>query len=145
MGFTLIQPSDIGDMHAHLTLLMDQYEIELPQFAGFDLSRLESEWIRLRSNIPEPWKFNNDGREFLVGQTMKDRGLDAKFPVVLIPGVISTVSELLCTSNFLKFCLKSLESWSTTPDNRPFVRPCKYVLINFDASFAVSRETLGWF
>lgn len=91
-SFALIQPSDIQDMHAQLTLFMDQYDIALPQFPDFDFSKLEAEWTRLRGNIPELWKFNKDGREFQVGEQMKERGLDAKYPVVLIPGVISTVS-----------------------------------------------------
>jgi phospholipid:diacylglycerol acyltransferase len=46
------------------------------------------------STIPEPWKLNTDGREFQVGDAMKARGLEAKYPVVLIPGVISTVCSL---------------------------------------------------
>lgn len=54
----------------------------------FDFS---AEWERFKSNIPEPWKLANDGREFLAGEEMKSRGLEAKYPVVLIPGIISTV------------------------------------------------------
>ena len=46
---------------------------------------------RLRSNIPEVWKLNNDGREFQVGEAMKERGLTAQYPVVVIPGIILTV------------------------------------------------------
>lgn len=78
-------------MHAQLTLLMDQYDVTLPQLPDFDFSRFETEWNKLRSNIPELWKFNRDGREFQVGERMKARGLSAEYPVVLIPGVISTV------------------------------------------------------
>lgn len=92
IAFAFVQPSDIQDMHAQLTLLMDQYDLNLPQLPDFDFSRLEVEWSRIRSNIPEVWKFNTDGREFQVGENMADRGLTAKYPVVLIPGVISTVS-----------------------------------------------------
>lgn len=77
-------------MHAQLTLLMDHYDITLPQL-DFDFSRFENEWNKIRSNIPELWKFNRDGREFQVGESMKARGLTAEYPVVLIPGVISTV------------------------------------------------------
>jgi len=92
LAFAFVQPSDIQDMHAQLTLLMDQYDINLPQLPDFDFSRVEVEWNRIRSNIPEVWKFNTDGREFQVGENMKARGLTAEYPVVLIPGVISTVS-----------------------------------------------------
>lgn len=75
-----------------MSVLMNEYDINLPQLPGLDLSRVEAEWSRFRSNIPEIWKFNNDGREFQVGDEMKARGLSAEHPVVLIPGVISTVS-----------------------------------------------------
>lgn len=87
----MIQSGDIYDMHNQLTMFMDQYDIDVPALPGFDFSRLESEWAKLRSNIPEVWKFNRDGREFLVGEEMKARGLTAEFPVILVPGIISTV------------------------------------------------------
>jgi len=73
---------------------MTQYGVVLPEFPGlpgFDCPRVEAEWSRFRSNIPEFWKFNNDGREFQVGDQMQARGLSAKYPVILVPGVISTV------------------------------------------------------
>ncbi|KDR75256.1 hypothetical protein GALMADRAFT_280005 [Galerina marginata CBS 339.88] len=106
LGFTFVETKDLQDLHDHVTTLANQYDINLPQFPGIDLSRVEAEFARLRSNIPEVWKFNNDGREFQVGEAMKARGLEAEFPVVLIPGVIST----------------GLESWSTAPEYRPFFR-----------------------
>jgi phospholipid:diacylglycerol acyltransferase len=65
-----------------------EYGVPLPDF---DFSRVEVEWQRLRNSIPEVWKFNNDGREFKVGEAMKARNLSAEYPVVLIPGIISTV------------------------------------------------------
>lgn len=85
MGFAFVEPRDL---HSHVAALADQYDISLP-----DLSRVEIEWTRLRSNIPELWKFNNDGREFQVGESINARGLGAKYPVVLIPGIVSTVSR----------------------------------------------------
>ncbi|KAJ7874819.1 phospholipid:diacylglycerol acyltransferase [Mycena olivaceomarginata] len=94
------------DLHAHLSLLLGEYELAMPEIPGLDLRRVESEWQRLRSNIPEVWKFNVDGREFQVGEAMSARGLSAHYPVVLIPGIIST----------------GLESWSTEPEYRPFFR-----------------------
>lgn len=54
-------------------------------------SHLETEWEALKARIPEPWKLNNDGREFQVGEHMKAEGRSANYPVVLIPGIISTV------------------------------------------------------
>ncbi|KAF8160852.1 Lecithin:cholesterol acyltransferase-domain-containing protein [Crassisporium funariophilum] len=106
LGFAFVEPQDLQDLHTHVTTLVNDYELNLPQLPGFDLSRVEAEWTRLRSNIPEVWKFNNDGREFQVGEAMKARGLSAEYPVVLIPGIVST----------------GLESWSTAPEYRPFFR-----------------------
>ena len=74
-----------------MAVIMEHYDINLPQLPGLDFSHVEAEWTRFRGNIPELWKFNNDGREFQVGESMKARGLTAKHPVVLIPGIISTV------------------------------------------------------
>ncbi|KAF5345334.1 hypothetical protein D9758_008426 [Tetrapyrgos nigripes] len=124
IAFAFVQPSDIQDMHAQLTLLMDHYDINLPQLPDFDFSRLEVEWNRIRSNIPEVWKFNTDGREFQVGENMAARGLIAKYPVVLIPGVIST----------------GLESWSTSPDYRPFFREKMWGGINMLSQVTFNRE-----
>ncbi|RXW21904.1 hypothetical protein EST38_g3952 [Candolleomyces aberdarensis] len=106
LGFAFIEPQDIQDIHAQMAVLMNEYDINLPQLPDFDFSRLETEWSRLRGSIPEVWKFNNDGREFQVGEQMKERGLSAKHPVILIPGIIST----------------GLESWTTTPEYRTFFR-----------------------
>ena len=79
-------------MHAHLLLLIQEYDISL-RLPEIDFSRVEVEWGRLRSNIPEVWKLSNDGREFQAGDAMKERGLTAQFPVVVIPGIISTVRD----------------------------------------------------
>jgi len=86
-----VEPQDIHELHAQVTTLANSYDINLPQLPELDLSRVEVEWTRFRSSIPEVWKFNNDGREFQVGDAMKSRGLSAEHPVVLIPGIISTV------------------------------------------------------
>lgn len=106
LGFIFIKPVDIPDIPASLAVLLSEYDISLPEFPQLDLSRVETEWRRLTSNIPEIWKLNNDGREFQVGDQMAARGLSAMYPVVLIPGVIST----------------GLESWSTSPEYRTFFR-----------------------
>lgn len=92
LGFILIQPSDLQDIHSNLLLLMEEYDISL-KIPDIDLSRVELEWKRFRSNIPEVWKLNNDGREFQVGEAMKERGLTAHYPIVLVPGIVSTVSS----------------------------------------------------
>ena len=87
-----IPPSTLPALPAlpeHLQILLDEYEFAIPTIPTLDFS---AEWQRFKSNIPEPWKLANDGREFLVGEEMKSRGLEAKYPVVLIPGIISTAS-----------------------------------------------------
>ena len=110
LGFILIQPQDLTELHASLAVLLNEYDINLPQFPQldlpFDLTVIEAEWTKLWSNIPEPWKLTRNGLEFKVGEEMAARGLSAKHPVVLIPGIIST----------------GLESWSTSPDYRAFFR-----------------------
>jgi phospholipid:diacylglycerol acyltransferase len=116
LGFILLQRSDIEELHAQLSLLLSSYELSLPHLSllvpDLDFSRLEAEWARIQGAvfpelaIPELWKINNDGREFQVGEAMRDRGLTAVHPVVIIPGIIST----------------NLESWSTHPDFRAFFR-----------------------
>ncbi|KAG7449626.1 LACT-domain-containing protein [Guyanagaster necrorhizus] len=124
LGFSLIDRTDIEGMQAQLLLFMDEYDISLPALPDFDFSRVEAEWIRLRSNIPELWKFNRDGREFRVGEKMAERGLSAKYPVILVPGVIST----------------GLESWSTTPDYRPFFREKLWGGFNMLSQVTFNRE-----
>ncbi|KAL7281367.1 hypothetical protein ACG7TL_004677 [Trametes sanguinea] len=111
LGLIFVQPSDFHDFQTHLTLLMDEFELSIPEFPNIDLPQLdlslvESEWRRLWSNIPEPWKLNTNGLEFTVGEKIAERGLSAKYPIVLVPGIIST----------------GLESWSTSPDYRAFFR-----------------------
>ena len=84
-----IPSSTLPALPEHLQVLLDEYEFAMPTIPTLDFS---AEWARFKSNIPEPWKLANDGREFLVGEKMKSKGLEAKYPVVLIPGIISTVS-----------------------------------------------------
>ncbi|KAG6381899.1 Lecithin:cholesterol acyltransferase-domain-containing protein [Boletus reticuloceps] len=123
LGFILVQPYDIQEMHTSLLLLIQEYDISL-RLPEIDFSRVQVEWVRLRSNIPEVWKLNNDGREFQVGETMKERDLTARYPVVIIPGIIST----------------SLESWSTSPEYRPFFREKVWGGFNMLSQVVFNRE-----
>lgn len=97
LGFILVQPSDFTDLQTHFALLLDQYDFSLPQMPQIelqlDLPRFEAEWKKVWSNIPEPWKLNRNGLEFTVGEKVASEGLTAKHPVVLVPGIISTVSS----------------------------------------------------
>ncbi|KAG6837831.1 hypothetical protein H0H93_016199 [Arthromyces matolae] len=128
LALALIEPKDIQDIHTHMTVLMDQYNHYLPDLPGFDLTRVEAEWSRFRSSIPEIWKFNNDGREFQVGETMKARGLSASHPVILIPGVISTQGY------------QGLESWSTEPEYRAFFREKLWGGFNMISQVTFNKE-----
>ncbi|KAF7362169.1 Phospholipid:diacylglycerol acyltransferase [Mycena venus] len=107
IAFSLIEPRDLQDLHAHLSLLLG-----------------EPSGSALRNNIPEVWKFNIDGREFQVGEAMSARGLSAKYPVVLIPGIIST----------------GLESWSTEPEYRPFFRQKLWGGFNMISQVTFNRD-----
>ena len=97
IGFSHHEDLHLHEMPAHLALLLNNYDISLSlpsmESMGIDFSRLEEEWTKLTSQIPEPWKLNNDGREFKVGEVLLERGLKAQHPVVMIPGVISTVRQ----------------------------------------------------
>ena len=124
-----IQPTDFQDFQTHLALLMDEVEVSMPEFPTLDLpqldlSRVEMEWQRIWKNIPEPWKLANNGLEFTVGEAMAARGLSAKHPVVLVPGIISTVSfqYLAVHARPERVPKQGLESWSTSPDYRAFFR-----------------------
>ena len=93
LGLIFVEPSSLPDIPGHFAVFLEDYDISL-SLPQIDLSNVQTEWKRLMSTIPEPWKLNTDGREFQVGDAMKARGLEAKYPVVLIPGVISTVRLL---------------------------------------------------
>jgi hypothetical protein len=93
LGLIFVEPSSLPDIPSHIAVLLEDYDISL-LFPQIDLSNVQTELTKLLSTIPEPWKLNTDGREFQVGDAMKARGLEAKYPVVLIPGVISTVCSL---------------------------------------------------
>ncbi|KAH9060542.1 Lecithin:cholesterol acyltransferase-domain-containing protein [Lactarius vividus] len=107
LGLVFVGPYTLPNIPGHFSVFLEDYDISLPlPLLPIDLSRVQAEWQRLISTIPEPWKLNADGREFRVGDAIKARGLEANYPVILIPGVIST----------------SLESWSTSPEYRAFFR-----------------------
>ena len=123
MGFILIESSNIKGIHNQFSLFLDYHEISI-KLPDFDLSVVETEWNRLRSNIPEVWKLANDGREFQVGEEFKARGLTAHYPVILVPGIVSTVRLNCLNSRDYSYLMpaQGLESWSTHPDFRPFFR-----------------------
>jgi len=126
LGLVFVEPSTLPDIPGHFSLFLEDYDLSLPlSLPPIDLSRVQAEWKRLISTIPEPWKLNTDGREFQVGEAIKARGLDAEYPVILIPGVISTVRVFSASSSGVttnELIPQSLESWSTSPEYRAFFR-----------------------
>lgn len=139
IGLAFVEPQDIQEIHAQMSLIMNEYNI--PQLPDLDFTRMESEWLRLRSNIPEFWKLNNDGREFKVGESMAARGFSAKYPVVLIPGIISTVRIGIVLRNKLNLqSLQGLESWSTSPDYRYFFRQKLWGGFNMISQVTFNKE-----
>jgi hypothetical protein len=103
LGLAFVEP----DIPSHFAVFFEDYDISL-SLPQIDLSRVQAEWKRLLSTIPEPWKLNTDGREFQVGDAIKARGLEANHPVILIPGVISTVyilpAVLFLVQHQLRLC-----------------------------------------
>ena len=112
VGFAFVEPEDIQDLQLHVSSLVDRYDLSIPQIPGLDFARVEAEWTSLRNSIPEIWKFNNDGREFQVGVAMKERGLSAEYPVVLIPGIISTVRSTLSIRRVAKLRQRFCRVWN---------------------------------
>lgn len=105
LGLVFVGPSTLPDIPGHFSVFLEDYDLSLPlPLLPIDLSRVQVEWKRLISTIPEPWKLNTDGREFQVGDAIKARGLDAKYPVILIPGVISTVRAFSASSPGFLVC-----------------------------------------
>ncbi|KAL5504583.1 LRO1 [Sanghuangporus vaninii] len=132
VGAILLAPSTAPiEMPTQLSLLLSQSQTDLGTLfqnvatsIDFDWGRLETEWDAFKARLPEPWKLNNDGREFQVGERMRDRGLRAEYPVVLIPGIIST----------------SLESWSTSDEYRGWFRDKVWGGMHMVAQVTLNKE-----
>ncbi|KAL5483275.1 LRO1 [Sanghuangporus weigelae] len=132
VGAILLAPSTAPiEMPTQLSLLLSQSQTDLSSLfqnvmtsIDFDWGRLETEWDAFKARLPEPWKLNNDGREFQVGEQMRDRGLRAEYPVVLIPGIIST----------------SLESWSTSDEYRGWFRDKVWGGMHMVAQVTLNKE-----
>lgn len=117
MGAAILSPATVPlELPTQLAVLLQQSQTDVGTLArslsaimptiDWDWSVFEVEWEGLKARIPEPWKLNNDGREFKVGERMRERGLSANYPVVLVPGIVST----------------SLESWSTSLEYQGWFR-----------------------
>ncbi|KAG8980879.1 hypothetical protein FRB93_008884 [Tulasnella sp. JGI-2019a] len=86
----------------HLQLLLEEYDMSIPGFSmPFDL-----EWRHVTDSLMEGAKQWTTNRDFKVGWELKAKGLEANYPVILIPGIVST----------------GLESWSTSPAYKNYFR-----------------------
>lgn len=79
-------------------------ELDLSFSLPGNLSILE--WRQLADAVATPALSWLTSRDFSVGEELAKNGYNAKHPVVLIPGVVST----------------GLESWSTSPQYRGYFR-----------------------
>jgi hypothetical protein len=135
LGLIFIEPSSLPDIPGQFAVFLEDYDIFSLSLPHIDLSRVQTEWKRLMSTIPEPWKLNTDGREFRIGDAIRARGLEAKYPVVLIPGVISTVIICFRPSVFSRA--------DETSSLLPLVEP--RVLVNVTRLPRVlPPESVGW-
>ncbi|GAA5903261.1 hypothetical protein JCM8208_002257 [Rhodotorula glutinis] len=86
--------------------------LDLDSFSSWDLQSILADMPSLpglnMSELVQPGRdwLNSRVNNFEVGRDARDRGLEKKHAVVLIPGIISS----------------GLESWSTMPDAAPFFR-----------------------
>ncbi|KAH7102236.1 LACT-domain-containing protein [Auriculariales sp. MPI-PUGE-AT-0066] len=92
-----------------LFIPMDIWELleqaGIPRLPEVELARLFTELGAMRSAIPSMEQFQGV-ESFLVGSELAGQGYTAEYPVIIIPGIIST----------------GLESWSTMPEHRPYFR-----------------------
>ncbi|KAG8885161.1 hypothetical protein FRB97_001979 [Tulasnella sp. 331] len=86
----------------HMRMLLEEYDLSLP---GFNMP-FDVEWRHVSDSLLEGAKQWTTNRDFTVGWELKAQGLEAKFPVILIPGIVST----------------GLESWSTSPAYKNYFR-----------------------
>ncbi|EJD47048.1 LACT-domain-containing protein [Auricularia subglabra TFB-10046 SS5] len=77
----------------------------VPRLPELELARFFAEVGNMRASLPSMDQFQGvEG--FSVGERLASEGLAAKYPVVIVPGIIST----------------GLESWSTRPEHRTYFR-----------------------
>lgn len=79
----------------HLSMLLDEYDLSLPFAMPNTSMSLQFEWRQLTVPFTEAANAWTTTRDFKVGTDMKERGLAAKYPVVLIPGIVSTVRRVV--------------------------------------------------
>ncbi|CAE6353271.1 unnamed protein product [Rhizoctonia solani] len=97
-SFFLLSP-----LPPNLALLLEEYDL-----TSLSLPGLEFEWDQITQSISKstPGGLWAESKDFKVGTALKEQGLDASHPLILVPGIVST----------------GLESWTTSPDYRSYFR-----------------------
>ncbi|EUC57472.1 phospholipid:diacylglycerol acyltransferase [Rhizoctonia solani AG-3 Rhs1AP] len=97
-SFLLLSP-----LPPNLALLLEEYDL-----SSLSLPGLEFEWDQITRSISKstPGGLWAESKDFKVGMALKEQGLEASHPVILIPGIVST----------------GLESWITSPEYRSYFR-----------------------
>ncbi|CAE6486931.1 unnamed protein product [Rhizoctonia solani] len=97
-SFFLLSP-----LPPNLSLLLEEYDL-----TSLSLPGLEFEWDQITQSISKtaPGRLWAESKDFRVGMALKEQGLEATHPVILIPGIVST----------------GLESWTTSPEYRSYFR-----------------------
>ena len=70
-------------------MMLEEYDLSSLSFPG-----LEFEWTQVTDTLSKsaPGRLWAESRDFRVGEAMKKEGLEAQHPVILVPGIVSTVS-----------------------------------------------------
>jgi phospholipid:diacylglycerol acyltransferase len=73
----------------NIGLLLEEYDL-----TSLSLPGLEFEWDQITQSISKsgPGKLWAESKDFKVGTALKEQGLEASHPVILVPGIVSTVS-----------------------------------------------------
>ncbi|QRV83960.1 phospholipid: diacylglycerol acyltransferase [Ceratobasidium sp. AG-Ba] len=97
-SFFLLSP-----LPPHIAYMLEDYDLSSLSFPG-----LEFEWGQITDSLSKsaPGKLWAESRDFRVGTALKEQGLEAEHPVILVPGIVST----------------GLESWTTAPEYRQYFR-----------------------
>ncbi|ELU39173.1 phospholipid:diacylglycerol acyltransferase [Rhizoctonia solani AG-1 IA] len=97
----------LGQLLAPPTLLTlaTSWSFEEYDLTSLSLPGLEFEWDQIAQSISKstPGNLWAESKDFRVGTELKEQGLEASHPVILIPGIVST-------------------SWTTSPEYRSYFR-----------------------
>jgi phospholipid:diacylglycerol acyltransferase len=72
----------------HLMMMLDEYDLSASLLKN---PSFQFEWRQITGTLAEAAKAWTTNRDFKVGTELAEKGLSAKYPVVLIPGIVSTV------------------------------------------------------